>query len=119
MTDARSPYRVGAVFLAISAILHLISPVFAGFAGQALGLFAIGVIYLAAAWGLMQRWRWLAYVVFLVLMIGSIAALTGIWALAPVPGWIYASIFFANWAVAVALFIALWRPNRKLNFQHS
>lgn len=112
MTDARSPYRIGATFLAISAIFHLISPIFAGFDGQALMLFGVGLVYLAAAWGLMQNWRWLAYVVFIVLMISSIAALTGIWALAQVPGWIYAAIFIANWIAILVLFFTLWRPNR-------
>lgn len=112
MKDVRSPYRIGAFFLAISALLHLISPIFAGFAGQAPVLFATGIVYLGAAWGLVQNWRWLAYVVFIVLMIGSIAALAGIWALAPVPGWIYATIFISNWIAILALFVALWRPNQ-------
>lgn len=112
MTTTQSPYRIGAVFLAISAILHLISPLFAGFIGQAPVLFVIGLIYLSAAWGLIRGMRWLAYGMFIVLMIGSIAALTGIWALSPVPGWIYAGIFIANWAAIIALFLALWRPNR-------
>jgi len=112
MTDARSPYRIGAVFLAISAVLHLISPIFAGFSGQAPMLFLIGLVYLAATWGLMQNWRWLAYVMLFVLMIGSIASVTQIWALAAVPGWIYAGIFIANWLAVLTLFLALWRPAR-------
>jgi glycerol-3-phosphate acyltransferase PlsY len=112
MTDVRKPYRLGAVFLAISAILHLMSPLFAGFNGQAPVLFIVGVVYFAAAWGLMRTWRWLAYVVFVVLMIGSVAALLGVWAQAPVPGWIYAGIFIANWGAVLALFFALWRPKR-------
>jgi len=112
MIDTSNSYRVGAIFLAISAILHVMSPIFAGFAGQAPVLFVVGLVYLAAAWGLMQTWRWLAYIFFIVLMIGSVAALLGIWTQAPVPGWIYAGIFISNWAAILALFVALWKPKR-------
>lgn len=114
MIDARSPYRIGAVFLGISAILHLIAPLFAGLSGQAPILFVFGVVYVIAVWGLMRAMRWLAYVVMLVLMVGSVIAMTGIWAMAPVPGWIYAGIVFANWSAVLSLAAVLWRPKSNL-----
>lgn len=110
MTDARSPYRIGAVFMGLSGLLHLIAPVFAGFGGQSPLMFAIGIVILGGSWGLMQNWRWLAYGALLMMIGGSVMALTGVWALAPVPGWIYGAIFLVNWAAVVALFMVLWRP---------
>ena len=114
--NMRGPYRNGALFLLISAILHLIAPIVSGFSGDGLMLAAVGVFYLVATWGLLRGMRWLAYVMFIVLMVGSIAALTGIWALGPVPGWVYAGIVIANWIAVVMLFIALWRPAPKTAF---
>lgn len=113
MTNPRSPYRIGAFFVVLSAVLHLIAPVVSGFDATGWQLAVIGVIYVAAAAGLMRDWRWLAYVMLFVMMIGSIAAITGIWALAAVPGWVYGAITIANWAAVIALFLALWRPAQK------
>lgn len=109
MIDVQGPYRVGATFVGVSALLHLIARVFGGAAPVSLALFAIGLVYVAMAYGLFQGWRWLAYLTFLVMMGGSIAALTQIWALGPVPGWIYAGIVGANWLAVLALFVPLWR----------
>ena len=109
MTDMRGPYRSGALFVGISAVLHLIAPVFGGFGTDALTLFVVGFVYAAIAYGLLQGYRWLAYVTFLLMMAGSVVAITGIWALGSVPGWIYAGIVVADWLAVFALFAALWR----------
>ena len=110
MTDPRSPYRTGALFVALSAALHLIAPVISLGARDGLMLLPFGIVYLALAWGLMRGWRWLAYVTFLIMLIGISATMTGIWAISPVPPWIYIAIALANACAAVALFVALWRP---------
>ena len=109
MTDLRNPYRIGAFFIGLSGIMHLAAPVLSGFAGLGPMLGVIGLAYLAAAWGLFQGWRWLAYVMLFVMMGGSIAALTGIWAYGAVPGWVFAMIFALNWLAVLGLFAALWR----------
>ncbi|MEL6688814.1 MAG: hypothetical protein AAFP28_00730 [Pseudomonadota bacterium] len=109
MTDMRGPYRTGALFVGISAVLHLIAPVFGGFGTDALTLFVVGIVYMAIAYGLLQGYRWLAYLTFLLMMAGSVVAITGIWGLGPVPGWIYAGIVIADWLAVLALFAALWR----------
>ncbi|NRB01642.1 MAG: hypothetical protein HRU30_00090 [Rhodobacteraceae bacterium] len=109
MLNSSSPYRFGAMFVTLSAVLHLISPIFGGFSQDALMLFAAGVVYAVIARGLMGDRRWLAYLTFLILMIGSVVALTYAWSLGPVPSWIYVGIIFADWGGVLALFVALWR----------
>ncbi|MEL7114499.1 MAG: hypothetical protein AAGP08_02735 [Pseudomonadota bacterium] len=109
MFDVQGPYRVGAVFVAASAVLHLIAPIFGGFAPEALTLFVVGLVYLAIAYGLMLGWRWLAYVTFLLMMAGSVIAIASIWSPGPVPSWVYIGIVVADWLAALSLFFALWR----------
>ena len=109
MIDARGPYRLGALFVGISAIFHLVAPVFAGFGEEGTALFVVGLIYLAVAYGLMQGFRWLAYLAFIMLMVGSIFAITNIWSLSPVPGWISSAIVITDWLAVLSLFAALWK----------
>ena len=111
MTDPRSPYRTGALLVLLSAAFHLIAPLISLGARDGLMLLPVGIVYVAFAWGLMRGWRWLAYVTFLIMLIGISAAMTGIWSISPVPSWIYIGIALANICAALALFVALWRPS--------
>ena len=110
MIDAKGPYRVGALFVALSGLVHLLALFVSGFASGALVLVPAGIVYLGFAYGLLQGWRWLAYVTFLIMLIGISATMTGIWAISPVPPWIYIAIALAHACAVVALFVALWRP---------
>ncbi|MEM7438129.1 MAG: hypothetical protein AAF393_00920 [Pseudomonadota bacterium] len=109
MIDVKGPYRNGAVFVALSALLHAIAPILGGFSQDALTLFVFGVVYAGIALGLFQGMRWLVYIAFLMMIGGSIVALSYVWALGPVPSWIYTGIFAANWLAATGLFLALWK----------
>jgi hypothetical protein len=102
-------YRSAALFVAISAILHLISPVFAGLAEDVMLLLPTGVLYLFFAWGLSKGWRWLAYIAFIVLLIGGLFAFAFSFGGSMVPGWLYAGIAIADLLAVLALFGALWR----------
>ena len=110
MAFLNGPYRFAALFILISAALHIFAFIVGGFSAQALGLIPIGLVYVAIAFGLSRGWRWLAYIAFLVMMIGGTAAMGQLWAVSPVPQWWTIAITTANWLAAAALFVALWRP---------
>ena len=109
MIDAKGPYRVGALFVALSGLVHLLALFVSGFASGALMLVPAGIVYLGFAYGLLQGWRWLAYVVFLLMMVGSLVALSSAWTTPSVPTWIYLTIVALDWLTVLALFGALWR----------
>ncbi|MBT0958063.1 hypothetical protein IV417_11755 [Alphaproteobacteria bacterium KMM 3653] len=109
MTDIKGPYRAGAFFVALSGVLHLLSPILGGFGPQMLGLAAIGVLYLLFGFGLMQGWRWLAYLLFLWMLVGVSVSIALIWNGA-LPAWLPTGFAMADGAAALALFLALWRP---------
>jgi predicted membrane channel-forming protein YqfA (hemolysin III family) len=109
MVDAKGPFRVGALFVALSAIVHLIAPFVSRFDSLSLALLPAGLIYLAFAYGLLQGWRWLAYLVFIVMMVGGIASLGMAWSSDPIPTWVFLSFVVLDWLAVFALFGALWR----------
>lgn len=109
MTKTKGAMRWAANFVGISAGLHVLALFVGGFSAEAVQLLPFAVVYAGFAYGLLQGWRWLAYVAFIVLLIGTSLAIVGIWALGDVPGWIYASIVAANLLSVVVLFAALWK----------
>lgn len=109
MIDAKGPFRTGALFVGLSGILHILAPLVSSFASGALILVPAGLFYLVLAYGLLQGWRWLAYLVFLILMIGSVIAIGSAWSTPMVPTWVFLTIFVLDWLAILALFAALWR----------
>lgn len=111
MAKAKGLLRWGANFTVLSVGLHILGLGLSGFGAQAVPLAIIGLIFAALAYGLMQGLRWLGYVTFIALLIGTIAAVSNIWSVGAVPGWVYISIAAANLAGVCALFLALWKPS--------
>jgi hypothetical protein len=109
MTHSKGAMWWAAIFVALSAALHTIALPLSGFSAEALRLLPFGLVYAGFAYGLMQAWRWLAYIVFIVLLIGISLAIGSVWSFGDVPSWIYITIAIANLASVMALFVALWR----------
>ena len=109
MTDVKGPYRVGAFFILMSAVFHVLAPIWGGFSGFAGMLVPVGLFYVVLAFGLYQGWRWLAYVAFLLMLFGTIAAISGIFSSAPIPSWWMMAIAAADVFAVFGLFAALWR----------
>ncbi len=113
--QASSGYRLAALLLGVSALLHLAAPIFGGFSGTGLMLLPIFILYAAMAYGLSIGWRWLAWITFFVTAIGGMVAMSYLWSFDPVPTWVFAGILAADWACMVVLFGVLWRsPTRQV-----
>jgi len=109
MTRTKGAMRWAGVFTAASALFHIVGTVISGFAAEGIQLLVAGVLYAGFAYGLFQGRRWVAYLTFVTLLIGTSVAVGGIWASGPIPGWIYSSIATANLLAVAALFVTLWR----------
>lgn len=105
MMDLQGPFRNGALFLAISAVLHI--P--AALLGGGMILLAVAVFYAALIYGMLSGWRIVAWLTFFCAAIGAMGAMSNIWGFGPVPGWLYAAIAVADLLCVLALFVALWR----------
>ena len=92
------------IAIAISGVLHWLA-IFAGPAGlSTLALLVIGLVYLVFAYGLNKQQRWLAYLCFIVMLMGSVVALA-----ASFESWAFGLIALADVSAAVLLFLALWQ----------
>ena len=109
------PFRTAILCFSISALLHVLAPVLSGFDRDGLWLAAMLPAFLGMIWGLAQGWRWFAYLCFFIGAVAGIFALSHIWAVNPVPSWIYSGILVADWAAAAALFVALWRSPKPVD----
>jgi hypothetical protein len=105
---SNSPFRLAALFLLTSAVLHLVVIAVSG--GGFLVLMIVGaVMWFVIGAGLQRGLRWLAYIAFLLAMIGGVYAMgtamgqTGLTALA------LFGIMAADWIATVLLFGALWK----------
>lgn len=108
MPKLSGPYGVGAFFVMISAILHLLTFIPGGFSSQVLVLLPIGLLYLLITAGLTRGMRWLAYVTFILMCLGGIFAMSQLWTPSALPLWWLSLIIIADWVAAAALFVVLW-----------
>ncbi len=103
-------YRTAAMFTGFSGIVHLVAPLVSGLTTDATLLLVAGIVYLLAAFGLSRRLRWLALLVFPVLLFATLFDFAWSFNGTTVPAWIYAAIAASNTLALIVLFILLWRP---------
>ncbi len=101
---------LAALFVLVSAALHILAPLVGGFGWEAIQLVPIGLVYLAIGYYLGRNLRWLAWITFFVMLSGGIFALSGAMGMSDIPGWWYGLIVIADWFAAVMLFGFLWNP---------
>lgn len=99
-----------ALFLLISALLHLVYFLISGF--QEISMLVFGLVYIIFAYGIARPIRWLGYFVFVLMLMGAVLAyaISG----SGVLGLIALTIMIADMAVAMCLFLYLWRDKRAL-----
>lgn len=103
-------YISAATLAALSAILHVIALPLSGFAAN-LGPAIIGAgVWAVLAFGLFRGARGIAYIAFLMALIGISGALSVVMTTpAGLVQWVWISIILADALVAVTLFMLLWR----------
>lgn len=109
MTKSNGAMRWAANFAALSALLYLLALAVSSFSAEAIGRLPFALFFAGVAFGMFKGWRWLAYVAFIGMFVSAILAISNIWTLGAVPGWLYATIASVNLVAVAALFIALWK----------
>ena len=100
--------RSAANFVALSAGLHVLGVALAGFATETLFLLAVAVLYALLFAGLVREMMWVAWLAFVVMLVGAAAALSSLFDPSPVPVWVFWAILPANVVAAVWLFAVIW-----------
>lgn len=107
MPHLTSERRLGALLMALSGVLHLPAPLFGGFDAMHIGLGLCGLAYIALSFAQRRSGRWLAYLVFLLMLAGAVAAYaaSGCVALPMIVIW---GIIAFDLGAALALMVDLW-----------
>lgn len=107
-----SPMGWAACAAFVSALLFLAIFLIAGMSMASINLLGFALVWGLMGAGLMQGWRWLAYLGFLLGLGGLVAAYMWLGGKPPIVGLLYAAISVANAIMAACLFIAIWRPKK-------
>ncbi len=109
MSTPNGAVNVASVALFASGVLHVLAITVAGIVPEAIAFIVIGLVYCGVAWWLRRESLWLAMVVYVVMLIGSVAAFASMGS-SPIPSWWLVLIIVADLTAAIALFGFIWRP---------
>jgi len=100
-------YKTAGLFLIISGLLYLPMFLMGGLTQKTIQMFVVGLIWVALGVGLRRKVRFLPCLVYVLMLAGMVAALTGLNA-GPVPNWWWWLIFLADLIAAFFLFRIIW-----------
>jgi uncharacterized membrane protein (DUF2068 family) len=104
--------RTAALPVSVSALLHIFAFVPDGLNAGAGMMFGIGIVYILMAIGLRRNLRWVAWLTFLAMTFGAVAAyIVSGGGTALHNGW-FLTIAVIDLAAAILLFICLWRSDQ-------
>ena len=109
MIKFKGPFASAALFVTISAVLHILAFIVGGFNGDAVQMMIIGIVAFIIAMGLNQGWRWLGYLSFIAAAVGGIVAIYYAFGGSSIPGWWFVLIAAVDFIVVILLFLALWK----------
>lgn len=104
---------LAALFLFLSAALHVAAPAVGGFTSEAMLLVPLGTFWGLVGLGLLRGMRWLAWLTFLGTLAGGIVALGYALSVTSVPDWWCFAIMAADWLTAAMLLVHLWWPKQE------
>lgn len=109
MLNMRGPFGMAPLFIFTSALLHGAAALLVGLTSGGLSLLVVGALYALGALGLQRGFRWLAHVLFLVLLFGIVASLGNTYGPSVATNIVFIAITVANALAVIVLFAKLWR----------
>jgi len=102
-----SHYKMAGIFLIISGLLHIPMFLVGGFTGKSIQMAIVGVVWVLLGLGLRRQMKYLACVVFALMLVGIIVGLTSL-NTGPVPNAWWWLIILADLLTAIFLFRIIW-----------
>jgi uncharacterized membrane protein HdeD (DUF308 family) len=102
-----SRYNLAGLFVILSGVLHIPMFITGGFTSKTIQMAVVGVILILLGLGLRKQKRILAYLAYVLMLLGVVAALTGLNA-GPVPNVWWYIIAFVDAIAAITLFGIIW-----------
>ena len=113
MSGSLFSLKTAALPVSVSALLHILSFVPDGLDVGAGLMFGIGIVYILMAIGLRRNKRWVAWLTFLAMTFGTVAAyLISGDGTELHDGW-FLTISLVDLVAAILLFVCLWRSDQR------
>ena len=106
-------HQIAAYLMMLTGGLHVVAFIIGGFSYGGGGLAPVGLLFIGIGFGLLQGWRWLAWITFLGVGFGVSFVIRDVFATPQVPSWWFAMIILVDFAALIALFAWLWRHPRQ------
>jgi len=100
-------YKNAGLFLIISGLLHIPMFILGGLTPKTIQMMVVGVIWIGLGILLRRQTKYIACLCYVLMLVGMIAALTGLND-GPVPNWWWWLIFIADFVAAFFLFRVIW-----------
>ena len=110
MFKASKALGFAALTIWVAAILHLATPMVAGFSKETFWLVPIALVIAVLGYLLIPNRRFFAWLTFFAMLAGGIAAIGLSAGVGTIPAWWWRLILAADWFAAALLFIYLWNP---------
>lgn len=110
MFKASKALGFAALVIMASAIIHIATPLVAGFSEETFWLVPVALIIAIMGYLLIPNRRFMAWITFYVMIAAGIAALGLSAAPGTIPEWWWMLIIAADWFAAALLFVYLWKP---------
>ena len=104
--------QIAGLLMLLNAALHIVGYPVSGFSADAIKFVIVGVVYGLVGLGLMRGMRWLAFLMFVLALIGGNIAFMSMGS-PPLPSWLSGSIALNDLVVAIVLFGVLWNAPRR------
>ncbi len=108
MFQFQGKFAAASKLLLLNAVLHVMVFPLAGFSADSLIWVLVGIVFTAVIPGLVSGRRWLAYLVFVVLLADAIAALSSSFGLSLILAWWFIAMMAVDVLASVVLFWQLW-----------
>ena len=113
MSGSLFSLRTAALPVFVSALLHIFAVVPDGLNAGSAMMFGIGIVYVLMAIGLRRNLRWVAWLTFLVMTFGAVAAYIVSGGGSTLHNGWFLTIAIVDLAAAIVLFVCLWRSGHQ------
>ena len=110
MFKASKALGFSVLFVWVAAILHMETPLVAGFSKETFWLVPAALVVAVLGYLTIPNRRWLAWLLFFVLLAGCITAIAIPAAPGVIPDWWWLLILAADGLATLLLFVYLWKP---------
>ena len=109
MSQSKGLFNLAAVAALTNGLMHIAGAAIAGFETTVMPIILFGILWLLCAVGLKTQKRMIAYVAFLLAIIGGLFVYTQLGPNSALTPWLVIAMALLDLLIALLLFVVIWR----------